>query len=133
MTRQLISNTSNHCSVRLTRSVRRRSASFKSACGKSHQIGTENALVLTGVANFRGRQLLSGLFPKLSFPETLGSYVNKAKRDVRAELIASPPRPHFQFLSRCESYFGTNDFVASHSGGNPLCPESREFAEIVLA
>jgi len=59
--------------------------------------------------------------------------VNKATRDVRAELIASLARPHFEFLSRCESYFETNDFVASHSGGNPLCPESRELAEIVLA
>ena len=69
-------------------------------------------------------------FLNFPFPNTLGSYVNKAKRDVRAELIASLPRPHFEFLSRCESYFETNDFVASHSGVNPACPESRELAEI---
>jgi hypothetical protein len=101
----------------------------------------ENALVLTGVANFRGRQLLPRLFPKLSFPEyawmgglpTIRSYVNKGKPDVRAELIASLPRPHFEFLSRCESYFETNDSVASHAGVNPACRESRELTEIVLA
>jgi hypothetical protein len=63
---------------------------------------------------------------------TIRSYVNKPKRDVRAELIASLPRPHFEFLS-CESYLETNDSVASHSGVNPACPESRELAEIVLA
>jgi hypothetical protein len=64
--------------------------------GSSVGLVTTNALVLTGVANFRGRQLLPGLFPKLSFPEyawmgalpTIRSHVNKAKRDVRAELIA---------------------------------------------
>ena len=61
---------------------------------------------------------------------TIQSYVNKAKRDVRAELIAPLPRPHFEFLSRCESYFETKDFVASHAGVNPACPESRELAEI---
>ena len=80
--------------------------------------------MLTDVANIRGRQLLPGLFPKLSFPKyawmggfpAIRSCVNKAKRDVRAELIASLPRPHFEFLCRCESYFETNDFVASHSG-----------------
>jgi hypothetical protein len=38
-----------------------------------------------------------------------------------------------EFLSRCESYLETNDFVASHSGVNPACPENRELAEIVLA
>jgi hypothetical protein len=106
---------------------------IKSACGKSHRIGTEKRACVDWCGQLPGAQLLPGLFPKLSFPETLGSYVNKAKRDVRAELIASLPRPHFEFLSRCESYFGTNDFVASHSGGNPLSPESRELAEIVLA
>jgi hypothetical protein len=47
---------------------------------------------------------------------TIRSYVNKAKRDDRAELIASLPRPHFEFPCRCESYFETNDLVASHSG-----------------
>ena len=109
--------------------------------GSSVGLVTTNALVLTGVANFRGRQLLPGLFPKLSFPEyawmgalpTIRSHVNKAKRDVRAELIASLPRPYFEFLSRCESYLETNDFVASHSGVSPARPESRELAEIVLA
>ena len=55
---------------------------------------------------------------------------DKTRRSCRTH--ASLPRPHFEFLS-CESYLETNDFVASHSGVNPACPESRELAEIVLA
>jgi len=41
VTQNLSQPTSNQCSAHLTRSVRRRAASFKSRCGKSHQIGTE--------------------------------------------------------------------------------------------
>jgi hypothetical protein len=35
----------------------------------SVRLELENALVLTGKAKIRGRQLLPRLFPKLSFPE----------------------------------------------------------------
>jgi len=42
MTRQLISATSNHCSVRLTRSVRRRAASL--CAGHDQQLGGASPL-----------------------------------------------------------------------------------------
>ena len=84
--------------------------------------------------------LLAFLSGKLSFLEyawmgglpTIRSYLGKAERDVRSELVAAIPMPHFEFLSSCKPFFETNNFVASHAGVNPACPENRELAEIVL-
>jgi predicted MPP superfamily phosphohydrolase len=84
--------------------------------------------------------LLAFLSAKLSLLEyawmgglpTIRSYLGKASRDVRSELVAGIPRPHLEFLSNCKPLFETNKFVASHAGVNPACPESRELAEIVL-
>jgi serine/threonine protein phosphatase 1 len=84
--------------------------------------------------------LLAFLSGKLSFLEyawmgglpTIRSYLIKAKRDVRSELIAAIPGTHFEFLSSCKPFFETADLVASHAGLNPACPENRELSEIVL-
>jgi len=84
--------------------------------------------------------LLAFLSGKLSFLEyawmgglpTIRSYLSKANRDVRSELVAAMPKPHFEFLRNCKPFFETNNFLASHAGVNPACPESRELAEIVL-
>jgi serine/threonine protein phosphatase 1 len=84
--------------------------------------------------------LLAFLSGRLSFLEyawmgglsTIRSYVGKANEDVRSELAAAMPSPHFEFLSSCKPFFETDQFVACHAGINPACPESRELAEIVL-
>ena len=84
--------------------------------------------------------LLAFLSGKLSFLEyawmgglpTIRSYLSKANRDVRRELLAAIPTLHIDFLSNCKPFFETTDFLASHAGINPACPESRELAEIVL-
>jgi serine/threonine protein phosphatase 1 len=84
--------------------------------------------------------LLAFLSGKLSFLEyawmgglsTIRSYIGKPNDDVRSELVAAMPRPHFEFLSNCKPFFETNQFVASHAGINPARPESRALAEIVL-
>lgn len=84
--------------------------------------------------------LLAFLSGKLSFLEyawmgglpTIRSYLGKANRDVRSELLAAIPKPHFEFLTNCKPFFETNDFVACHAGVNPARPESRELADIVL-
>jgi serine/threonine protein phosphatase 1 len=84
--------------------------------------------------------LLAFLSGRLSFLEyawmgglsTIRSYIGKANEDVRSELVVAMPRPHFEFLSNCKPFFETNQFVASHAGINPACPESRELAEIVI-
>jgi serine/threonine protein phosphatase 1 len=84
--------------------------------------------------------LLAFLSRRLSFLEyawmgglsTIRSYVGEAIEDVRSELVAAMPRPHFEFLSDCKPYFETDQFVASHAGINPARPESRELAEVVL-
>jgi serine/threonine protein phosphatase 1 len=84
--------------------------------------------------------LLAFLSGRLSFLEyawmaglsTIRSYVGTANDDVRSELVAAMPRPHFEFLSNCKPYFETDQFVASHAGINPARPESRELAEVVL-
>lgn len=84
--------------------------------------------------------LLAFLSGRLSFLEyawmgglsTIRSYIGKANEDVRSELAAAMPRPHFEFLSNCKPFFETDQFVASHAGINPACPESRDLAEIVL-
>lgn len=84
--------------------------------------------------------LLSFLSGKLSFLEyawmgglsTIRSYIGKAVGDVRVELKTAMPRPHWEFLSSCKPFFETDQFVASHAGINPACPENRELAEIVL-
>lgn len=84
--------------------------------------------------------LLAFLSGRLSFLEyawmgglsTIRSYVGKVNDDVRSELVASTPRSHYEFLSSCTRFFETDQFVASHAGINPDCPESRELAEIVL-
>lgn len=84
--------------------------------------------------------LLAFLSGKLSFLEyawmgglsTIRSYIGKAREDVRSEFAAAMPRSHREFLSNCKPFFETDQFVASHAGVNPACPESREFEEIVL-
>jgi serine/threonine protein phosphatase 1 len=84
--------------------------------------------------------LLAFLSGKLSFLEyawmgglsTIRSYIGKATEDVRSELAAAMPRSHREFLSNCKPFFETDQFVASHAGINPACPQSREFGEIVL-
>lgn len=84
--------------------------------------------------------LLAFLSGRLSFLEyawmgglsTIRSYIGKANKDVRSELVTAMPTPHFEFVSNCKPFFETDQFVASHAGINPACPESRELAEIVL-
>jgi serine/threonine protein phosphatase 1 len=84
--------------------------------------------------------LLAFLSGRLSFLEyawmcglsTIRSYIGKANEDVRSELVAAMPGPHYEFLTNCKPFFETDQFVASHAGINPAYPESREFAEIVL-
>jgi serine/threonine protein phosphatase 1 len=84
--------------------------------------------------------LLAFLSGRLSFLEyawmgglsTIRSYVGKANGDVRSELIAAMPKRHCEFVSNGKPFFETDQFVASHAGINPSCPESRELAEIVL-
>ena len=84
--------------------------------------------------------LLAFLSGRLSFLEyawmgglsTIRSYIGKAHEDVRNELAAAIPGPHFEFLSNCQTVFETDEFVTSHAGINPACPESREVTEIVL-
>jgi serine/threonine protein phosphatase 1 len=84
--------------------------------------------------------MLAFLSGRLSFLEyawmgglsTIRSYIGKASEDVRSELEAAMPRSHREFLSDCKPFFETDQFVASHAGINPTCPESREFQEIVL-
>lgn len=96
-----------------------------------------NSVFLTGNHEIG---LMAFLSAKLSFLEyawmgglpTIRSYLGKANRDVRGELLAGVPRSHLQFLSDCKTFFETDNFVASHAGVNPECPEGREFAEIVL-
>ncbi len=85
--------------------------------------------------------LLAFLSGRLAFLEyawmgglpTIRSYLGKANRDIEVELSEAFPRSHFQFLSACKPFFETDDFVASHAGVNPTCPESRELADVVLA
>jgi serine/threonine protein phosphatase 1 len=84
--------------------------------------------------------LLAFLSGKLSFLEyawmgglsTIRSYIVKASEDVRSELAAAMPTPHLEFLSNCNAFFETDQFIASHAGINPASPESRELADIVL-
>jgi len=84
--------------------------------------------------------LLAFLSGRLSFLEygwmgglsTIRSYIAKADGDVRSELLAAMPNRHFEFLSKCKPFFETDEFVASHAGINPTCPQSRELTEIVL-
>ena len=84
--------------------------------------------------------LLAFLSGRLSFLEyawmgglsTIRSYVGKANEDVRSELAAALPEPHFEFLSACKPCFETNQFMASHAGINSAHPESRELSEVVL-
>ena len=84
--------------------------------------------------------LLAFLSGRLSFLEyawmgglsTMRNYIGKANEDVRSELVAAMPRTHFEFLSNCNPFFETNQFVASHAGVNPARPESRELADTVL-
>jgi serine/threonine protein phosphatase 1 len=84
--------------------------------------------------------LLAFLSGKLSFLEyawmgglsTIRSYIGKANEDVRSELVAAMPGPHYEFLANCKPFFETDQLVASHAGVNPAYPESRELAEIVL-
>jgi serine/threonine protein phosphatase 1 len=96
-----------------------------------------NSLFLSGNHEIGLLAFLSG---RLSFLEyawmgglsTIRSYIGKANENVRSELVAAIPRPHCEFLSNCKPFFETEQFVASHAGINPACPESRELAEIVL-
>jgi len=84
--------------------------------------------------------LLAFLSGKLSFLEyawmgglsTIRGYIGKASKDVRSELGTAMPISHREFLSNCKPFFETDQLVASHAGINPACPESREFAEIIL-
>lgn len=84
--------------------------------------------------------LLAFLSGRLSFLEyawmgglsTIRSYIKTANGDVRGELVAAMPSAHCEFLSNCERFFETDQFVASHAGVNPACLQSRELAEIVL-
>lgn len=97
----------------------------------------ENSVFLSGNHEIGLLAFLSG---RLSFLEyawmgglsTIRSYMGKANEDVRSELVSAMPRPHCEFLSSCKPFFETEQFVASHAGINPACPESRELAEIVL-
>jgi serine/threonine protein phosphatase 1 len=80
---------------------------------------------------------LAGKFSLLEYAwmgglSTIRSYIGKASEDVRSELVAAMPRSHREFLSNCKPFFETDQLVASHSGINPACPESRELGEIVL-
>jgi serine/threonine protein phosphatase 1 len=63
---------------------------------------------------------------------TIRSYLGKADRDVRSELVAAIPSSHFEFLSNCKPFFETDTFVACHAGVNPASPQSRELSDIVL-
>ena len=58
--------------------------------GSSAELLPINALVLTGVTNFRVRQLLPGLFPKLSFPEYAWKLreQSKARRSCRTYCVS---------------------------------------------
>lgn len=84
--------------------------------------------------------LLAFLSAKLSFLEyawmgglpTIRSYLGKANRDVRRELLTAVPKSHSEFLSNCRPFFEMNNVVACHAGINPERPENRELAEIVL-
>jgi len=96
-----------------------------------------NAVFLSGNHEIGLLAFLSG---RLSFLEyawmgglsTIRSYLGKANENVRSELVAAMPRPHYEFLSNCKPFFETAQLVASHAGINPACPESREPTEIVL-
>lgn len=97
----------------------------------------QNAVFLSGNHEIGLLAFLSG---RLSFLEyawmgglsTIRSYIGTANEDVHTELVAAIPERHREFLSNCKSFFETEQFVASHAGINPACPESRELAEIVL-
>jgi serine/threonine protein phosphatase 1 len=89
----------------------------------NHEIGF--LAFLSGRVSFLEYAWMGGL-------STIRNYIGKANEDVRSELVAAIPRPHFEFLSGCKSFFETNQFVASHAGINPARPESRDIAEIVL-
>ena len=97
----------------------------------------QNPIFLSGNHEIGFLAFLSG---RLSFLEyawmgglsTLRSYIGKANEDVRSELVAAMPKPHYEFFSNCKPFFETDQFLASHAGVNPACPESRKPAEIVL-
>jgi serine/threonine protein phosphatase 1 len=84
--------------------------------------------------------MLAFLSGKLSFLEyawmgglsTIRSYIGETREDVRGEFAAAMPKSHREFLSNCKPFFETDQFVASHAGVSPACPESREFEEVVL-
>ena len=63
---------------------------------------------------------------------TIRSYLGKAIQDVRNELAAAMPERHAEFLSSCEPFFETANFLACHAGINPAHPEKRDIAEVVL-
>lgn len=80
---------------------------------------------------------LSGRLPFLEYAwmgglPTIRSYLGRADGEVRSEFVRAIPTPHLEFLSKCEPFFETNCFLASHAGVNPALPESRQLAEVVL-
>ena len=96
-----------------------------------------NPVFLSGNHEIGLLAFLSGKLPFLEYAwmgglSTIRSYVGKAIEDVRVEFIRAIPTSHCNFLSNCKPFFETDQFVASHAGINPACPESREPAEIVL-
>jgi serine/threonine protein phosphatase 1 len=96
-----------------------------------------NSVFLTGNHEIGLLAFLGGKLPFLEYGwmgglATIRSYLGKANRDVRAELVAAIPTGHLEFLSSCMPFFETNKFVACHAGVNPARPGSRELADIVL-
>lgn len=96
-----------------------------------------NSVFLSGNHEIGLLAFLAGKLPFLEYGwmgglATIRSYLGKANRDVRAELVAAIPTLHFEFLSSCKPFFETNQFVACHAGVNPARPESRELTDIVL-
>jgi serine/threonine protein phosphatase 1 len=99
--------------------------------------GTRDPVFLVGNHEAAALAFVSGSLSFLQYAwmgglSTIRSYIGKASEDVRSELEAAIPRLHHEFLANCEPFFETDQFVASHAGVNPACPESREFQEIVL-
>jgi serine/threonine protein phosphatase 1 len=96
-----------------------------------------NSVFLTGNHEIGLLAFLAGKLPFLEYGwmgglATIRSYLGKANRDVRAELVAAIPTRHLEFLSSCKPFFETDKFVACHAGVNPARPESRELPDIVL-
>jgi serine/threonine protein phosphatase 1 len=70
-------------------------------------------------------------FAMLGGISTIRSYLSRAMRDVRLELLAKFPLEHHRFLVGCQTFFEEPDLIVSHCGINPSNVGSRSVMDMV--